>query len=303
VLLQRSPADMDEQNFRDITFAVRETGVEQERVEFLVAAFKLASNPFGDDLKPEVFYGLARTQGLTDLAGLARTGVADLRAALVQAGALKERPEDNIIPPFESEEQLDKAVDFIHRRSIERILITPLAAGKPSLAQMLSTAVPSTEQQATLLREFVNHAGSVPEFWAKLRTHEDFAEGDTVKKVQFALQLGVITRDNVSLMHAMQSSGRFQSTRDMARMDAGELTNLVKQGAGEAPDDLPGETKEERLELYAKGIVGLLQGAFPTETVAQYVSQVPDIHLNHVAPAAIAQFLNVATDTSVVQAQ
>jgi hypothetical protein len=66
---------------------------------------------------------------------------------------------------------------------------------------------------------------------------------------------------------------------------------------------LPGETKEERLELYAKGIVGLLQGAFPTETVAQYVSQVPDIHLNHVAPAAIAQFLNVATDTSVVQAQ
>ena len=134
-----------------------------------------------------------------------------------------------------------------------------------------------------------------------MRSHENFREGDQVKKVQFALQLGLLTRYNVALMNAIQSSGKFQSTRDMARMEAAELTNLIKDGSVEAPDDLPGETKEEKSELYAKGIVGLLQGAFPTETVAQFVSQVPDIHLNQIAPASIAKFLNLATDTSIVE--
>jgi Neuraminidase-like domain/Putative peptidoglycan binding domain/Salmonella virulence plasmid 28.1kDa A protein len=302
LLAGRSPADLDEANYRDISFIVRETGVEREQIEALIAAVRLAADPFAGDLRTEVFYGLARTRGLTDVVGLAHTSAADLRAGLIEAGALPGRPEKIIIPPFESEDELDQTVEHIDRLSIDTVLVTPPAEGKPTLGQLLSVTLPSTEQQVTLLREYVNHEGSAPEFWNKLRAHGDFQEPDQVQKVQFALQLGVLTRDNLTLMETIQSSGQFQSTRDMARMDAAELTDLVIQGAGEPPDDLPGETREEKLDLYAKAIVGLLQGAFPTETVAKVVATVPPERLHEVSPDALAQFFKLATDTLVVKA-
>jgi hypothetical protein len=299
-LLEKSPADLDEQKFGDVTFVARETGVETEKIKFLVAAFKLARDPFANAIQPAVFYGLARIKSITDLAGLARTSVADLRAALAQAGGLNEHPEENIIPPFVSENNLNQIADQIHQIATEHILTTPLAEGMPTTAQLLSTALPLADQQVKLVRAFANHEGSIPEFWSALRQDAEFQDQGKVDKVQFALQLGLLTQNNLPVMNAIQSSVQFQSTRDMAKLETTKLADFIKQVPIDLPNDWPGDTKEEKIDLYTNSIAGLLQAAFPTETVAQVVSNIADIHLNNVAPTAVAQFLTRATDTTVV---
>ncbi|WP_036531833.1 hypothetical protein, partial [Neosynechococcus sphagnicola] len=153
VLLQRNPKDLDEARFRDITFVARETGIEQEKIEFIVAAFKLATDPFRQDLQPQVFYGLARTQRLIDLVGLARASITNLQNGLKQASS----QDVNIIPAFVSDEELNRTVDLIHRISIDQILNTPAAEGNPALTQILAPILPVVEQQQTLMSQFANH--------------------------------------------------------------------------------------------------------------------------------------------------
>jgi|GEM_PF-1012524 len=294
VLLQRNPKDLDEARFRDITFVARETGIEQEKIEFIVAAFKLATDPFRQDLQPQVFYGLARTQRLIDLVGLARTSITNLQNGLKQASS----PDVNIIPAFASDEELNRTVDLIHRISIDQILNTPAAEGNPALTQILTPILPVVEQQQTLMSQFANHEGAIEQYWTNLRLLPEFQEAGKVEKVQLSFQLNTLTQGNLPLMSAMQA--QYPSTRSMARVRPEELVNLVQQTANNIPQDFPGETPEEKLELYSNSIVGLLQGAFPTETVAHVVAKVPDVHFNNVAATSVAQFFNRSTDSSIV---
>ena len=92
----------------------------------------------------------------------------------------------------------------------------------------------------------------------------------------------------------------FQSTRSMAQMNPEALATRLKELSPIAPVDFPGDTPEEKLDLYTRNIVGLLQGAFPTESVAHVIDTVADIHLNSVAPTAVSQFLNRATDSNLL---
>lgn len=113
------------------------------------------------------------------------------------------------------------------------------------------------------------------------------------------MQLNTLTQSNLALVEQLQT--QFQSTRSMAQMPPEALTNLIKEQVPTPPADFPGDTPEEKLDLYTKSIVGVLQGAFPTETVARVVSNMADIHLNNVAPTAISQFLDRASDRATIE--
>ncbi len=281
----------------EIDFLSKETAIDLQNIEFLVISANLQKKS-ANRVPAQAFYGLARIKGLTDFRGLASTSAANLRTALIQAGGIKEHPKDNIIPPFESEDRLNEIVESIHQLALASILTTPQIEGKSTLAQVLAPVLPLAKQQMTLLQTFANHEGTVNEYWDKLRQHPDFQDQGKVEKVQFTLQLGALTQNNLQLMNAMQN--KFQSTRQVARFKEEELKSLIKQAAPEVPVDFPGGTKEEKLDLYARTIIGIVQGAFPTETVAQVISKVTDIQLNGVSSSELALFLNRASDPNEV---
>lgn len=279
----------------DLDFLTQEMGVERQRLEFLTTAAqneKLA-NAQQFSIATAVFYGLAREGLPLDLSALALVTVQDRRAALEQA------LHENRIPA-KLGDTLDTILAALQTLSTGHALQTSPAENVPALTQVLAVTLPSMDQQATLLHEFANHAGPIEQYWANLHQHPDFQEPGKVEKVQFTLQLNTLTQSNMPLMNAMQN--KFPSTRSMARVAPDELSGFIRQVAPAAPLDVPGATPEEKLALYTDSIVGLLQGAFPTETVAQVVSKVNAAHLNDVPPATVAQVLNRATDASVVPA-
>lgn len=284
----------------DIDFLVGETGIDQEKIEFLVCSSLLEKKATERQyqISSEIFYGIARKNGLTDFAGLARTNVADLRTSLVLAGGITENSEDNIISPIGSEQLLMEVVESIRHLATEMFLETPLAEGKPTLAQVVATVLPWTKQQVTLVEAYTNHKGTMEQFWTNLRQHQDFQESGKIEKLQFVLQLGTLTQNNIPLMMAIQN--KFQSTKEMVRLDSNELRAFIKQAENDIPESFPGDTKEEKVHLYTERIIGLLQGAFPTETVAQVILKVPDVHLHDASGTSIAKFLNRLTDANVV---
>lgn len=287
----------------DIDFLDGETGIRRQKIEFLISSAQLHKNAEEKHFRidTESFYGLMRIKGFINFAGLARSRVAELRDGLIQAGGIQEPSEDRIIPPFESEEKVNEIAASIHQLATESIIFEPLAANKPTLTQVLASALPSVKLQVMLLQAFANHEGTVKEFWSKMSQHPDFKERGKVEKVQFTLQLALVTQNNLPLMNTIQNG--FKSTRQLARLKEEELISFIKQAAApNVPEDFPGD-KEEKLDLYTQSVTGLLQGAFPTETVARIISKVEDARLNgSSSSSSLSLFLNLATDPNVVPA-
>jgi hypothetical protein len=142
---------------------------------------------------------------------------------------------------------LNEAAGAVQRLATEYILTTSTVNGAFTLAQVLKPVLPSTKQQLTLLQGFANREGTVEEFWSNLRQNNDFQEQDKVEKIQFQLQLNVLTQNNLLLINAMQN--KFQSTQEMARLDQEELKAFIKQGASDSPANNPGDAKEAKLDL------------------------------------------------------
>jgi len=147
-----------------------------------------------------------------------------------------------------------------------------------------SLAVPTGRLQQKFIDLHASHQGPIRDFWDKLRQEPDFKAPGVVEDLQLTLQLGLLTRNNVPLVKALQGlrqQGAVKSPRDLVKIDGSTWTQLVKTSAdGQAvkvPPNVPGGTHEEKIANYVNGIIGTLKTAFPTAAFAQRISTPPAI--------------------------
>jgi hypothetical protein len=239
----------DEEKHRDISFVARETGFDRSLIQALASAVRLAIVPFRSDLPASVFYGLARTRAASDVLALARLSTEDLRLALQKATA--DTPP--LIPPFESVDRLEEAVQFIRNVLATHLPNYRPADGAPSLADLVGADLPNPDEQATLWYTYSDHVGTATDFWQKLQGQPGFEDPNKIARVQYTFQLGLLAQNNVSLMNAVRSQHLdVTDTGELAfRLDTPEKwTALLDNAAIPIPPDVPG-LPEERKANYA----------------------------------------------------
>jgi hypothetical protein len=283
----------DEEKHRDISFVARETGFGRALIQALAAAVRLAADPFRSDLPVSVFYGLVRTRAAFDVLALGRLSTAELYAGLREA-SLNDPP---IIPPFEPADRLDETVRFI-RDILARYLPTYRPAeGAPSLADLVGTDLPNSNDQATLWRTFSDHEGTPAEFWDKLKSQPGFDDPNKIAKLQYSFQLGLLAQNNMALINAIRDRRpNITSMRELAfELDTKEKWSALLDDPDLAipiPEDAPGKP-EERKANYASSLAGALQIARSTAAVANMVASLPQTQLAGVQPA-VSRFLTDA---------
>lgn len=293
-LVREAVERFDEEKHRDISFVARETGFDNAVIQALVAAFALAANPFQDEVRIHVLYGLARRRSTYDFPALARLSTDDMRLALTEATT----GTNPIIPAFESEDQLKRSVENIRdviTRSLPNFRVDD--AG-PSLSDLIGNDVPNVEDQATLWRTYSDHDGSTAEFWEKLRAQPGFEEPEKITRVQYAFQLGLLTQDNLSLITEVRTKHpEVLDTKELAfALDTKEKWEELLADGVNIPDDVPG-SPEERKANYAASLAGAMQIAHPTVAVANMVASLPAERLVKQQPA-VAKFLADAVRTA-----
>jgi len=156
-------ADLNEE---DLDFLFYETNIELEKLQILTQSARLQKQFSQQDfsVSTPTFYGLARTKRLNDLAGFARSSISELKDGLIQAGGIPNQPQQNIISPFDSEEQLNQTVEIIHSVAIAHVLNNPIGENQPALTQVLAIALPSVAQRQALLQTYANHDGTTEQF-------------------------------------------------------------------------------------------------------------------------------------------
>jgi peptidoglycan hydrolase-like protein with peptidoglycan-binding domain len=259
-------ADLNEE---DLVFLNGETGINKQHLSFLIIAATLLDKT---KLPAEVFYGLFRQNLPTDLPALLAQGIESLRTALNAS------LNGNIIPS-----RLGAQLEDLFK-SLKALLVQsalqPPGEEKSSLGALLDLSLPK-DKQVTLLTRYVDHEGEIAEFWQKLREDPEFKTGGQVEKLQFTLQLGVLTGNNVPLVQALQKDKSLATTQDLTRLNLDAWTRLVKDNSGNnIPPYIKGESAEEKVTNYSQYILETLKSAFPTRYVQKGIADHPNIDLN-----------------------
>lgn len=269
-----SLADLTEdERHQDITFLTGETGQDRQRITFLVLAHQMARR----DLPPEVFYGLFR-QGLpTTLSALLAVN------SRAQRRALEKSLRDNIVPAVLSAD-LVRILESLQELFVTRALEPRGADQGFSLGDLLGTSTLTREMQQKFVSLYRRRNGSIKEFWEALGKDPDFSRDGRVDELQFTLQLGLLTGNNVPLVEALQGlrqQGALRAPRDLARLDIADWQGLIDKAGDRAVESIPpritGETREEKIANYINGIVETLKITFPTAFVSLGIARAPAI--------------------------
>lgn len=159
---------------------------------------------------------------------------------------------------------------------------------KADLSSLLSTSpvVASKQLQGPFITLYAAHQGTIQDFWSRLRQEPAFQAPGVVEDIQFTLQLGLLTFNNVPLVKALQKmrqKGTVKSLKDLVKLDRDTWTKLIstpvdRQPIGIAPN-VPGVSPQEKTANYASSIMDHLRAALPTAAVAQSISTPPLIDL------------------------
>ncbi|MCX4791590.1 neuraminidase-like domain-containing protein [Streptomyces sp. NBC_01221] len=264
LLADRSPAVLDEDVHRDVSFAARETGADRTLLGLLVSAHRLAENAFGRRVAPELLYGLARCdQHLADLPRLTLADRDQLDSGLRQA------IERAVIAP-QAREVIEAAVTYLLDAAPE-LLRTGVTT--PAYEPVLEAALPHAAAQRALLRAAAGRRDDPGALWDALRADPAFAEPGTIERAQFALQLDALTGRHLPLMTALQTEHGVTSARALLDLHPDELTGIVRRVG--VPAGVPGDDEDQRAATYAAGLLGQLHLAFPTASVARAVAAAP----------------------------
>lgn len=270
-------ADLKEdENQQEISFLAREAGIDRQLITFLVLSAQLSQKT---KLPPQVFYGFFRRGQSPHLPTLLAQKLGVLRRALEAA------VRHNLIPEFDSQQELEQILDRLKELRIQHALEEPDQPGKASLGDLLETALPKNrDKQTAFLQRYLEYQDqeqpeSIEHFWQALRQTDEFK--DDIDTLQFTLQVGTLTQNHLPLvqeLHQLRREGKLQTPRDWAKLDANAWIDLIEKQQSDGqpigfPPDVPGKDDAEKTKNYATMMAQLIEDAFPTPVIAHHIEQ------------------------------
>ncbi len=154
-------------------------------------------------------------------------------------------------------------------RTIEGNPIFSGMVAQTNLTTLLTTspALTSVQLQTDFINKYAAFQGTMPDFWTQLSQDAEFKE--VVPELQLTMQLGALTLKNALLVSALRTTYKPSSLRDLTKLDAQALQQLITSQKIPIPSGISGSTPAEQLTNYVNGIVRLLEAAFPTDYVAK----------------------------------
>ncbi|MBW2740659.1 MAG: hypothetical protein JRE64_17860, partial [Deltaproteobacteria bacterium] len=252
--------ELSELTDEDVDFLAGKTGTSSEQIVHLVLASRYAKKT---ELPPELFYGLFRQNLPTSLPALLAQSADIVRQAMDAA------VNANIVTATVTFEQVwerfqELAVDHAFEP------FDPVPEGKATLGELLETVEISVDQQREFLARYVRHEGPIAVFWQGL---EETSLHPYVSKLQFTLQLGVLTQNNIPLVQHLKDSS--DSLKALASLNLEEWED--KAATYGIPPDVPGKDQEAKVKNYAHTIVRMVEDAFPTAVTIHKINLDEDI--------------------------
>ncbi|REL37867.1 hypothetical protein DYD21_08795 [Rhodohalobacter sp. SW132] len=273
----------EDDKHQDISFLANKTGWDARMIAMAVLAHEGAEQT---ELPPPLYYALYRAGVSTDPLELNRTNAHTARKIWKQA------IDQNVIDPS-FEEQLDDHMELFKKSSTETLLQDESSPGVSTLDQMLSLSLSDDNQKREFAERYLNQNPEEESFWDGIEAR--FGQ-DLKGKLQLDGKLGVLTSNNVPLIKMLRDE-------DIVTEDPVELVQnglyttsawltAMQDRDIPVPEDLPGETIEEKRRQYADAMAGQLKMSYPTAVLAQQVEREELSLIDEGVRVGVANFLN-----------
>ena len=254
----------------DITYLANKTGWDARAVALAALADQFSQHRTdggdGEGIHPAFYYALFR-------AGLPADQDTLYQADVQTVGSIwKQALEQGVIPRSLAEE-LPRAEQSFARLSAARALDAKALTGTSSLKEMLNLALGDDAQRQRQFSDiYTRERGDTAKFWESVR--QSFGD-ETANRLQLDGQLGYLTLNNAPLigrLHETEGHAPLSSTLDLARRGYYRADKWSELADGAVPEQIPGETPEEKRANYAELLAAQVRLSFPTAVVADMVS-------------------------------
>jgi len=179
------------------------------------------------------------------------------------------------------------------------VLEKPILTGNQNLETLLDNSAISEQDYAVVADVFIANKGINTSFWTELNAKAPELGEEEIADFTTTVELGNITKNHISTVQFFKDKiasddETFKSASSFAKLDTGELVDLINENGGEVPENTPGDTDEERVANYAVTLKARTETLFPAVSLAAEVRRSDTDKLS--SPAAVESFLEENPD-------
>lgn len=144
----------------------------------------------------------------------------------------------------------------------------PILIGNANLKMLLDESEVKEQSYLPIAKLFVEHQGVNDSFWEALDSGS-LLNKKQYKSLETVINLGNICKNHVPMVHFLSSKigpgnqKPFNRVSDVAKLDEAEFKTLIAQNDNMVPDNMPGETTEEKAATYARVLQSRSETLFP----------------------------------------
>ena len=260
-LTEQLGALREDEKQQDITYLANKTGWDAR----MVAMTSLASQ-FGErsDIEPEFYYALFRG-GVP-----ANEEVLDQMSPEAVEQAWEHALEQNVLPQ-ELRNRIPDALKKFKARSAERILDAPAGVGVSGFRELIGRAVEDSALQQRVARLYYDHREDLDTFWEK--AGQEIGE-DAAAALELDGRLAFLTINNAPLIGRLHGEVQEEpSPLALVRggfYEKGAWERLLSNGIP-IPEEIPGDSRQEKVSNYADLMASQLQLSHPTAVVTEMI--------------------------------
>jgi hypothetical protein len=224
-----------------------------------IQAHRLAD---GRTIKPESCYAFLRAGLPSALVGLLRAGEAAWESALRTAWA----DEILALPGTGSSEDCD--LEVVDEVAAMRELLIDAAVTAPVEGvnhRLVFDAAGLTEaQQRTYAELWLNHSGTLAEFWTTVSGSSLTAE---VPLLQFSIRAAIVARNHLGLIQALQAertATNISTIADTAAWSVTDWDNVLVARSVTPPEEVDGADATEKRQNYARALFNIVEDSHPS---------------------------------------
>lgn len=307
---------------QDIAHIQRETGLHPHQIFTLSLAHRVAA-AIGqqDTITPEVVFGLLRLNlppelpsdifpdrpdewdaWLPPLVEKVATGIVFLDEK-IREDALEQAVSRNIIS-----RRIAKNTEAITTKfrplTTQFVLEKPLLIGDGNLGSLLALSNFTAAEKTNIAKVFYESQGINSNFWDTIKEGGALSTAK-VKALENLVDIGTITKNFVPLATALfakvndASDPSVKAARDFAKLDVPQWEALITQAGTGIPENIDGETPQDKLTVYATELHRQAEQLYPDVAMVAEVQRHDAHGLSHLDD--IQTFMDNHTDFNLVK--
>jgi peptidoglycan hydrolase-like protein with peptidoglycan-binding domain len=216
-------------------------------------------------LPGDLLRGASDWETITQLTELTSSGIVFLEESL-QKQAIDNAVSQNLVSQ-KIKIHRDSIVDSLANLRTHFTLTKPILTGNGSLVSLLTISLIDKAFYPTIANSFISSKGINSDFWNEIKELEPKTGATAILDFTHTVEAANVAKNHIPTVQFIKNNTgegkKFKFVSDIAKLNFDGLVNLINENDKQVPDNIPGETIDEKVTNFAASIKSRSEYLFP----------------------------------------